>query len=168
MKSIRLFLVVFALTVSFSGVAQKVKLKKGEVLIDDVTWLKYTDCGGMDPTCSLLSSGGDELVFMKWIGIDGVEPYSKANPHGTLRYVEIVFLGMDAKIEIQKSQKDIIAMIYNSKVVTPEGKLDADKVARFVEKYGTPFSDRLNRTSKETIIIKEEPRKSGININIGN
>jgi hypothetical protein len=34
-------------------------------------------------------------------------------------------------------------------------------------KYDEKVEERLNRNSTNTIIIKEEPRKSGININIG-
>jgi hypothetical protein len=78
-------------------------------------------------------------------------------------------LGFNKLFEIQKMQKGIIQLLFNSKVVNEKGELDEEKAATLVEKYGTEFSDRLNRStnSSQTIIIKEEPRKSGVNINIG-
>ena len=63
---------------------------------------------------------------------------------------------------------DVFQLLFNAKVVNEKGELDEEKAATLVEKYGTEFSDRLNRNnnSSQTIIIKEEP-KSGVNINIG-
>lgn len=148
--------------------AQEVKLKKGEVLIDGTAWLKYQDCGGFDPTCSLLNSTGDEIIFFKWIKVPGAEPRTSSNPDGNLSYVEVSFLGLNKKFEIQKTQKNIIEMLYLGKVVNPDGTLNEEKVNRMIEKYGTAFSDRLNAGKSNTIIIKEEPsRGSGVNINIG-
>ena len=126
--------------VSFS---QKIKLKKGEVLVDETVWLKYQDCGGFQSTCSLLNKEGEEIIFFKFINVKGAEPMTSANPDGTLRYVEISFLGLKKKIELKKSQKDCIEVIYNAKVVNEDGTLNTEKVDRLVEKYGTEFSDRL-------------------------
>ncbi len=140
MKRILTVLLLMISVVSFS---QKVKLKKGEVLVDETVWLKYQDCGSFQSTCSLLSKEGDEIIFFKFINVKGAEPMTKSNPDGTLRYVEINFLGQKKKIEIQKSQKDCIELLYNAKVVNEDGTLNPDKVDRLVEKYGTQFSERL-------------------------
>ncbi|MEC4048227.1 hypothetical protein OX284_002200 [Flavobacterium sp. SUN046] len=159
------------LVISFLGYSQKIKLKKGEVLVDDVAWLNYQECGSFDNTCSLLNKNNDELVFFKWINVPGAEPMTQYNKDGTLRYVEIVFVGAQMKIELQKTQKDCIELLYNGKVVNEDGTLNMDKVSRMVEKYGTPFSDRLNRSSNSpgTIIINnnQSPQRSGVNINLG-
>jgi hypothetical protein len=169
MKSLRFFLSTAILLISFVGFSQKIKLKDNTVLVDEVAWLKYQDCGAFDKTCSLLSMNNEELIFFKFVNLEGVEPKSASNPKGTLGYVEVKFLGFNKLFEIQKMQKGIIQLLFNSKVVNEKGELDEEKAATLVEKYGTEFSDRLNRStnSSQTIIIKEEPRKSGVNINIG-
>ena len=156
---------ILLLSISFFGFSQKIKLKNGEVLVDEVVWLNYQDCGGFDKTCSLLDKNKEEIIFFKWINVPGAEPRTQSNPQGNLSYVEVKFLGLNKVFEIKKLQKNIILLLYNSKVVKDDLTLDEEKVSRLIEKYGTEFSDRLNGGTK-TIIIKEEPR-SGVNINIG-
>jgi hypothetical protein len=163
-------LVLLLLLITFSGFSQKVKLKKGEILIDDVVWMNYQDCGAFDTTCSILNKNKDEVIFFKWVKVKGGEPRTSSNPDGDLIYIEVKFLGFNKFFEIKKTQKDIITMLYNGKVINSEGELDEDKAARMVEKYGTEFSNRLNQSnnnSTQTIIIKEERPRNGININLG-
>ena len=164
MKKIISILILF---ISVMGNSQEIKLKKGDVLVNGKAWLKYQDCGNFDSTCSLLNKDKEEIIFFKWISIKGAEPSTKANPEGNLTYVEVSFLGLNKKFEIQKRQKDIIELIYNSKAVNEDETLNEEKISRIIEKYGTDFSDRLNNSSSNTIIIKQEPSKSGVNINIG-
>ncbi|RZJ34094.1 MAG: hypothetical protein EOO51_11150 [Flavobacterium sp.] len=166
LKSVLTILIVCA---SLSAMAQKIKLKKGEILVDDAVWMKYTDCGAFDSTCSILNPQGDELIFMKIIKIPGAEPITKYNKEGDLVYKEVKFLGLNAMVEFENTtDKKILEMIYNAKLIDESGQLDEDKVQRFVEKHGTAVSDRRgNSTTTNTIIIKEEPRRSGVNINLG-
>jgi hypothetical protein len=143
MKNTKLFFTFLFLSFSLLGFSQKVKFKKGEVLVDDALWLKYQDCGTFDSTCSLLNKENEEIIFFKFISVKGAEPRTQSNPDGTLRYVEISFLGEKKKIELKKTQKDCIELLYNSKVVNEDGTLNTEKVDRLVEKYGKEFSDRL-------------------------
>ena len=155
---------------SFFGFSQDIKLKKGEVLVDEKVWLNYDGCGGFSSSCSLMVlSSNEEIVYMKFVKISGVEPITNYNKTGDLSYIEVKFLGLNKSIELKESFKKAISMIYNSKCINDDGTFDEEKVQRIIEKYGTPFSDRLNRSNNtNTIIIKEEePRRSGININIG-
>jgi hypothetical protein len=167
MKKLILFSIVFLLTLIVS--AQKIKLKKGNVLIDGTTWLTYDGCKMFNPVCSLYNTNGDEVVFIKFISVPGEEPITSTNKDGSLTYAEVIFLGEDKKFEIQKTHKKILLDIYKAKVVKGDGTLDESKMNRLLEKYGTPFSDRLNKSSN-TIIIKEESNSkssgSGINIKI--
>lgn len=142
MKNLKIFLIVMFFGISFTSFAQKVKLKKGDVLIDEVVWLKYQDCGGFDKTCSLLDKNNEEIVYLNWVTVPGAEPRTKSNPNGNLTYVEIKFLGLKKSFEIQKSQKDIIKMLYNSKVINEDLTVNEEKAESMVEKYGTEFSVR--------------------------
>lgn len=143
MKNINFIALILFSFFSLSCFSQKIKLKKGEVLVDEVVWLKYQDCGAFQSTCSLLNKENEEIIFFKFISVKGAEPRTQANPEGTLRYVEISFLGEKKKIEVQKTQKDCIELLYNAKVVNEDGTLNSEKVERLVEKYGKEFSDRL-------------------------
>ncbi|SFA97752.1 hypothetical protein SAMN05660845_1116 [Flavobacterium swingsii] len=161
---------VLLLIVSFLGFSQDIKLKKGEVLVDDKAWLNYDGCGGFSQSCSLMmTSNKEEVIYMNLVIVPGVEPITNYNKTGDLKYIEVKFLGLNKIIELDLTFKKAISIIYNSKCVNADGTFDEEKVERLVEKYGTPFSDRLNKTTNNTntIIIKEEPRRSGVNINIG-
>ena len=161
MKRILTLLVLF---VSLVGFSQKIKLKKGEILVDDVAWLKYDGCGMLSANCSAMNLKGDEIIFIKMID----------NPFDDTMYCEVKFLGMNAMVEFEHTTiKTIFEYLYKGKVVAEDGELDQEKVERFIEKYGTSVSIKLKQRSNNntnTIIIKEEPREprgSGVNINIG-
>ena len=162
MKRIFTILVLFISVVSFS---QKIKLKKGDVLVDEIVWLKYKGFNGFDK--SIYNLNGDEIIFIKFVknGPDNMIFSRVGDPN----YFEISFLGLNKKIEIRNFEKEIITIIFESKAVNEDGTLNPDKIDRLVEKYGTQFSDKLKNTSTNTntVIIKEEPRRSGININRG-
>lgn len=162
---------VFFLILTLKSFSQDIKLKKGEVLVDEKVWLNYDGCGGFSNTCSLMiSSNKEEIIYMNFVKIPGVEPITNYNKTGDLTYIDVKFLGLNRSIELDVTFKKAISIISNSKCVNEDGTFDDDKVQRLIEKYGTPFSDRLNKTTtnnNNTIIIKEEPKRSGVNINIG-
>jgi hypothetical protein len=164
----KIFLVVTVLVASF-GFSQEVKLKKGQVLVDGSVWLNYQDCGTFDKTCSLLNKDKEEIIFFKWVTVPNEGSINKNGTRDNLVYTEVKFLGLNKLFEIQKLQKNIIAMLFNSKVLNENGTLNEDKVSVLIEKYGTEFSDKLNKTNNsQTIIIQHpEPQRSGVNINIG-
>jgi len=169
MKPLQFLLLVIALGISINGFSQKVKLKKGDVLVDEAVWLKYDGCGGFDNTCSISNLAGDEIIFMNFVRIDGAGTLTKSGTQFDLTYFEVKFLGMNAVTEFEDhTARKILELIYKGGLVQADGTLDEEKVERMVEKYGTPVSARLNRpTGNQTIIIKDESPKSGVNINIG-
>ena len=116
-----------------------------------------------------MNQQGEELIYIKFNHLDGEAPSSASNPKGTLNYSEVKFLGLNASVEFEgRTSKKIIEYIHQANLIDGDGKLNEDNVVRFVEKHGNPVSARLNRgTTTNTVIIREEPRKSGVNINIG-
>ena len=92
------------------------------------------------------------------------------NPFDDTMYCEVKFLGMNAMVEFEHTTiKTIFEYLYKGKVVAEDGELDQDKVERFIEKYGTPVSTKLQRSNNNTntIIIHDESPNSGVNINLG-
>jgi hypothetical protein len=160
MKQLKSITTIVCLFLAFAASAQKVKLKKGEVLVDDVVWMKYDGCGMFQANCSAYNLKGDELIFIKMID----------HPFDETMYCEVKFLGMNLMAEFEHTSiKSIFEKLYKGKVVTPEGELDEDKAALFVEKYGTPISKRLNRNTTNTVIIREDDDDDApkVNISIG-
>ena len=138
-------------------------MKKGDVLVDDVAWLKYKEYNGFD--YSIMNLNGDEIIYIKYVkqGPNSMVFSKEGEPN----YYQISFLGLNKKIEIRNYIKEMMTIIHDSKAVNEDGTLNPEKVDRLVEKFGTQFSDKSNKTNN-TIIIKEEPsRGSGVNINIG-
>ena len=170
MKKIANIVIMVLLALSATVSAQKVKLKKGDVLVDETPWLKYDGCGTFDSACSLLNAAGDEIIFIKMISIEGEKPITSSNPRGTLTYLEVKFLGLNASTEFENvSRKTVIEYLYKGKLVAADGTLDEEMVQRFIEKYGSPVSARLNRGSNttNTVIIHDEAPRSGVNIHLG-
>ncbi|MBC8883696.1 hypothetical protein H9X57_10945 [Flavobacterium piscinae] len=50
---------------------------------------------------------------------------------------------MKKSFEIQETNKNIIEILYKSKIFNSEGDLDEEKVDRLVQKYGSDFSPRF-------------------------
>ncbi|MCW4469190.1 hypothetical protein OGH69_09455 [Flavobacterium sp. MFBS3-15] len=135
------FLLAALFLICFSGFAQKVKFKKGEVLVDNIVWLKYEGCGTFDGTCSFMNLEGKEIIFMKTIIVEGGTSRTPSNPQGKLVYTQISFLGLDKKIELAETDKKIVQILYKSNVVV-NGVLVEENVDILVQKYGTEFSGR--------------------------
>nr|WP_294777313.1 hypothetical protein [uncultured Flavobacterium sp.] len=155
----KLFTILF-LMISVASFSQKVKLKKGDVLVDEKQWLKYKK-DVFD--YSIMNLKGDEIIFIKYV-VRGPnnQVFSK---EGEPNYYQVSFLGLNKKVEIRKFDKDILEILYSGKVVNEDGTLNNEKIDILVEKYGNQYSEN---NGNNTIIIKEEPvRRSGININIG-
>ena len=158
---------ILFLSVSFFGFSQKVKLKKGEVLVDKVLWSKYKEFNTFD--YSIYNLKGDEIIYLKYVkqGPNNMVFSREGEPN----YYEISFLGLNKKIEIRNFAEEILSIIYDSKAVNEDGTFNQEKVDRIIEKFGTPFSDKSKKAinNPNTIIINnnQQPQRSGININLG-
>jgi hypothetical protein len=138
MKLLKIVLSIVLLAVCSAGFAQKVKFKKGEVLIDGVASYKINE----EPTViSFATLSGTEFVSVVFASYE--EPNQAAKmPHtgyipATLkRYVGTVkFLESGKEMFTDMSQKDIIKSIHNAGLVNAEGKVDGDKLNIFITKY---------------------------------
>jgi hypothetical protein len=74
-----------------------------------------------------------------------------SNPQGKVRWVEINFVELNMKCEVSsRTQKGLVRLIYENDLYA-DGKLDLEKVQRFVNKYGMRFSG--NRPSNNVNVI---------------
>lgn len=150
-------LILFVL-VSVIGYGQNIRLKKGMVTVDDKEWLKYDGCGGWDRVCSLMNLQGEELIYMT---LEQVR-------HSEDKYWKVKFLGLNQTLEIPIAiNSSLLKKFYTAAVIDDSGALNPDKVNRMVEKYGNPNAEVTENNSTQTIIIKDEAPKPGVQINIG-
>lgn len=164
-------LTYFILLLLFQNIsAQDIEMEKNVIMIEGKAWLQHEGCKGLNNACTLYDNNKEELIYIKYITVEGVVPATSGNPKGNLNYVEVKFLGTNKVIELESNtRKQIIKTIYNSKVINEDLTINIEKLNRLVEKYGTPYSDRLNN-KPNTIIIKQENSsndKKGIDIKIG-
>ncbi|MBL7886399.1 MAG: hypothetical protein JNJ52_06605 [Flavobacterium sp.] len=139
MKKIIAILIFF---ISFSSFSQKVRVKKGNVTVDDVVWIT---CDEPAPyTFSLLDKNQEEIIFIKPITVPGGAPRTQSNPNGNFSYYVIKFLGLKKEFELETNYKDVLKTLYLSKAINEDLTINEEKANRLVEKYGTEFSDRFN------------------------
>ena len=127
LKSV-LFLVAFAIGTTVN--AQEVKIKKEIASIDGNEYVRVGDCGMFATECSIRNLEGDELIIIKSFK-------DEKNP-GT--YFQLRFVGTDIKIELKKTIKPLIKLLYENKVVTEDGRLNLERVKVISEKYGNQIS----------------------------
>ncbi len=132
-----LFVFAFALITSLTF-AQKVKIKKGVVLMDDVEIFKEEKEGDVQ-TFSTIS--GKE--FMSVIGTSYQErneahyrKYGENFPRTITKWIYTVkFFEYGKELVTDLSTKDIIKAVFQSEMVKADGKIDEAKLNVFVNKY---------------------------------
>lgn len=128
LKSV-LFLMAF-IAIGTTVNAQEVKIKKEIASIDGKEYVRVGDCGMFATECSIRNLEGDELISIK----------SFKDPRTPGTYFQLTFVGLDIKIELKKTIKPLIKLLYENKVVTEEGKLQPERVKVLFEKYGNQIS----------------------------
>lgn len=127
LKSV-LFLMFFAIGTTVN--AQEVKIKKEIASIDGKEYVRVGDCGMFAKECFISNLEGDQLILIK--------PMEDLRTLGT--YFQVTFIESGTKVEIKKTIKPFIKMLYENKIVTEDGKLNPQRVKTFSEKYGNQIS----------------------------
>ncbi len=146
-KSVLFFLFTM---LSIGLFAQKVKVKGGFATVDGEQYLKWEDVSSTEASISGLSAEGEE-IFAQWLNYKDPNEVEKANPQGLVRWVELNFLELDMKCEVQsQGRKGIVKLIIQNKLYV-DGVLNKENVEKFIKKYGTKFTD--NRPNGNVNII---------------
>lgn len=147
------YLFTLLLITSFTtlSLAQKVKLKKGIVYIDAVAKHKIKTEHGTEVTISNLESDEEE-IFSIYKSYRDPARVSKSNPEGKVRWIEITFLTLNKKLEIDsRGKKGLVKFLISNKIYV-DGKVDEKAVDKLIMKYGSSrFSDE--RSGNVKVII---------------
>lgn len=149
----RLFVVTFLFSFVLSF-GQEIEVKKGVISIDGKECMKYYS-DAVSVTYQDLK--GDDIIIFKYIRSNGP------------LYVKVIFLESNQELTTSYifTKKDLIGKLVKCNAIK-ECALDEEKVRNFVLKFDEGIEKRSdNNSSTNTVIIKEEPQRSGVNINIG-
>lgn len=151
MKKYLFFALLLGVTLTSFG--QKVKIKKDVAIVDGAPFVEFkTITFGSDYSIKHVNSSEEEISILY---LDYVDPSkaTKGNPEGKVRWIEVNFVTLNLKCEVDsRTRKGFAKMIYLSNLYT-DGKLNPDNVQKFVNKYGTKFSDNRPENGGTTIII---------------
>ena len=147
-----LFIFSFLL-ISTTAIGQKVKMKNDVASIDGQPFLQFTTVTfGSDYSIKHVNASEEEISILY---LDYIDP-SKAtsgNPEGKVRWIEVNFVTLNLKCEVDsRTRKAFAKMVYVSNIYV-NGQLNPDNVQKFVNKYGTKFSDNRPQGGNTTIII---------------
>jgi len=154
MKKALLFLLFLN---SFAIFSQDVNFKKGIVYVDGKECMKY-DSGATNVTFQNMN--GDDIMILKFLRPDGTQ---------SSLYVKVIFIESRQELTSKSyifTKKLLVEKLLKSNALQ-DCALNEEKVGNFVLKFDEKIEDRVIVNPTNTVIIKEEPRGSGININIG-
>lgn len=159
MKNIKSILLALILLISLASFGQDINFKKGIISIDGKECLKY-DSDSNNVTYQNLK--GEDIMILKFMRPDGTQESL---------YTKVIFIESHQEFTSKSyifTKKVLIEKLLKSNTLV-NCSLDEEKVRTFVLKYDEKVEDRLksNTTNTNTVIIKEEPRRSGLNINLG-
>jgi hypothetical protein len=123
---------IILLVLSFVAFAQKVKIKKDAVLIDEVQVYKVEEAGSVQIFSSL--TGKEFLV----ITVNTYEP-DEENPairiNSPYKVTTLRFNESGKMMYTDLRPKDVIAKVYKADMVDKDGNIDAKKLDDFIYKY---------------------------------
>lgn len=134
-------LLIVVLLAGLNASAQKVKLKKGEVLVDGAPTFTYKK-KNLASQVSIYKMDGTEILFIN------------RNNNETPKYteddfVQITFISLNQKLESAtlagRTVKYLIALMLEENVLDTKGNFDEDKMVTFFTKYDENITNRTLR-----------------------
>lgn len=135
-----LSLVLFSF-ISFSALSQKVKIKDHVAYVDGISFLKWNKKTGYNEISVSGINSEKEEIYAMYLDYTDATKISKANPQGIVSYIELNFLTLGKKCEIDsRSQSGLVKFIYENKIYVND-VLNAENVDLVIQKYGMRFSE---------------------------
>ena len=147
----KIFLLLCISFFASAGFTQKVKMKKDIAYVDKEPFLEFTTITfGSDYSIKHVNAE-EEQISILYLSYKDPSQSSSGNPDGNVRWIEVNFLPFNMKCEIDtRTRKQFTKLIYLSNIYE-DGKINKENVVKFVNKYGTKYSD--NRSKGNTNII---------------
>lgn len=142
--NLKSILTVLSLIFALSVNAQKVKLKKGIVYLDNEKFIKYEKVNSTKYFFSTMQ--GEEFLSVNLESF-GTGKYHKYGDRSEIMHWYSVFKFLDneevgSSFEVDEGRiKKLVLMMYNSKIIV-EGELSLDNIKLMIEKYSENVSER--------------------------
>lgn len=160
----KLTILIAAVLLSAAVFAQKVEVKKDEILSDgkSIAKIEKDGCGALSSTCNFYvnSLEGEPLITI--VALDMIDPmqFNAGNPEGKIRYLRFSFTGLNEVAEIRNpamlatKPKDIAQSIVKARLIK-DGKLDETTVHNFIKANGDRYTQRQREINPQVIIIDD-------------
>lgn len=129
------------LLVPYFGMSQKVKIDDNLATIDGAEYCFYEKKNMANDASVKGLQATNEEIFVTYQSYNDPNQITKANPEGKVRWMELNFLDLGIKCEVQNyTHKQLVKLFYENNLFV-DGKLDPAAAQRLVTKYGTKFTD---------------------------
>ncbi|WP_431164588.1 hypothetical protein [Tenacibaculum halocynthiae] len=133
---------VILLFTSF-GYSQKVRFKKGKVIVDKKEILSYEKNGFLGSEITLYSLDGENEIAEMFHERNGTNSYQEDD------YKKLFFTNEEIKIESGRIKfrgwKYVIKLLIRNKVLGMDGKINLAKLKKFAKKYDENITNRTVR-----------------------
>lgn len=141
---------LFVVGCTLTTQAQKVKIKDDIATVDGTDYLKWKKQSAGNEASIYLLDSEDEVIFVRYLNYSDPSRVSKSNPEGKVRWIEINFLTLNLKCEVDsRTHKGLVKLFYDNGLIE-NNALNQEKIEKFVSKYGTIYSE--NRPGSVIII----------------
>lgn len=149
-KIFSLFLLCAIVSVGF---AQKVKIKDGIASVDEQPTLKWEKGAAGEINISGINSTTQE-IFATYLSYNDPGKITNSNPEGKVRYIELNFLTLGKKCEIDnRLQSALVKFLLENKVYV-DSVFNAENAELVITKYGTRYTE--NRPANVHIYVHED------------
>jgi hypothetical protein len=147
----KLLLLCLITLLSVTTFSQKIKIEEDIAYLDGAAYLNWKSNGPFDTHISISSlSGTKDEIFVSYLSYTDPKLVSSSNPKGSVSYVELNFIGLDLKCEIEhRTPKGLVKFLIENEIYVG-GILNEEKVSILIAKYGMRYSD--NRPGSTVII----------------
>lgn len=145
----KVIITIAILIISVNSFSQKVKFKKGDILVDGIVWCKYEKTAGKEFYSTL---DGKEYMSVNYLSC-GTGEYYKGGKRGQenierrVSYQEIRFLNTEIEMfEVRFGYKELIRILIKEKVIE-NGVFNIKNAQKFKDKYQEFASERCKRNN---------------------
>lgn len=134
-----IIVVIFLTTLYNSAFTQKIKIKDEVASVDGVPFLKWEKRGSLEISIFGINSTEEEIYAM-WLDYTDPTKITKSNPEGKVRWIELNFLTLNKKCEIDtRGYKGLVKFIYDNKIYV-DNVLNTENIDKVISKYGMRYS----------------------------
>ena len=138
-------------TFSISGFSQKIKIKDDIATVDGTPFLHFNySMSENSITISGIESDHDE-IYATYLDYNDPKQATSSNPNGTVRWIELNFLTLDLKCEVDSQSKKMLVKLIIKHKLYEGGALNVANVNTLISKFGMRFTE--NRPNGVTVII---------------